>query len=159
MTPRSSAVRPSCRYASGDELSVEAPAPYPFVVSHANSYTGYAVTQALHPRGKIDPTSVMANNGPRYGRIVEEAAVDLLEAQWGERDMSVPLLSPAVREGLGSERRKEEAAAVARERRELVTDSDTTMPQTRRFPGPPGAAVFRFDSRRRPSSFVVRLPR
>ncbi len=126
----------------GRRIKRRSPAPFTFVVSHANSYAGYAVTQYGHPRGKLDPTSAMANNGSSYGRRLVEKAVDLLEEQWGERlDADSPLLSSALEARLHAEvesgavsaqdlpRRR--AELIELEESELFLDRDPTAPQTR----------------------------
>ena len=82
----------------GRRIKRRSPSPWPFVVTHANDYAGYALTAVEHAKSKIDPSSIVAVNGPQHAARIEEAACDLLEALWGERlDPDAALLSPALR--------------------------------------------------------------
>ena len=125
----------------GLQIKRRSPAPYPFVVTHANGYAGYALTATGHTRGCVDPTSMVAMNGPQHGPRVVEQACDLLEAQFLKRlDPNDRLLSPAGEEridlwnatrGSASRQALKEEALVAEEAAAGVHE-DPTRPQTRR---------------------------
>jgi neutral ceramidase len=66
----------------GLAIKRRSPAPYPFVVTHANGYTGYAVERESYARSKLDPTSMVSLNGSTHGPLVVEALVELIEVLW-----------------------------------------------------------------------------
>lgn len=130
----------------GRRIKRRSPSPFPFVVTHANGYTGYAVTAVNHAKRKLDPTSLVSLHGSRHGTVVVEAACDLLEVQWGERlDAQAKLLSPAAKARLAFDKKKlglplvesplEVPVATAREEEELLVRTDPTLPQSRRLVG------------------------
>ena len=99
------------------------------------------MTQVGHGRGKFDPTSLVALSGASHGSLLVESAVDLMEAQWGERiDAATRRLAPASRVlfekragGLPeSERRPLFESAVEEELEETMENLDPTLPQSRR---------------------------
>lgn len=125
----------------GLQIKRRSPSPFPFVVTHANAYSGYAVTQYLFAKSKLDPTSVISNNGSTYGTVVVEAACKLLEVQWKKwLDPEADLISPATQTRLDeefsdfshSDKQARMAEAIAHEERELLVRVDNTLPQTRR---------------------------
>jgi neutral ceramidase len=125
----------------GLRIKRRSPSAFPFVVSHAGGYAGYAVTQTAHARCKLDPTSVILNSS-RHGRVVVDTACAMVETLWDTKvDPAGPLLSPAVRDRIErqhphlsqSERTSLYAEARAREERELLLDEDPTQPQSRRL--------------------------
>ncbi|MCZ6794708.1 MAG: neutral/alkaline non-lysosomal ceramidase N-terminal domain-containing protein [Planctomycetota bacterium] len=135
----------ACSTEAGSRLGLRikrrSPAPYPFVVTHANGYSGYAVTAVGHGRSKLDPTSLVAMNGASHGTRLVETALDLLEVQWGERiGRDTRRLSPAARQRfddetrglLDDERERLRELAEDEEREETMEDLDPTLPRSRR---------------------------
>ena len=141
----------------GLQLKRQSPAAYPFIVTHTNDYTGYAVTATNHAKRKIDPTSVVLLNGPRHAGVLQKTAGQLWTAQWndetpkgatpnkesadGVTTESDDRLSPAGLERfeldspelLESETQSAYATALAAERRAAGLDEDSTAIQSRRF--------------------------
>jgi len=127
----------------GLQIKRRSPSNFPFVVTHAGGYAGYAVTQVTHARRKLDPTSLILNSS-RHGTRLVETACDLLQAQWGGRlDPFGPLLSPAAAArlqtdttGLGEEEQARRVRqASQREAEELLIHVDPTQPQSRHVLG------------------------
>lgn len=122
----------------GHQIKRASPSPFPFLLTHANSYAGYAVAPTLHARTKLDPTSVLTNNGASYGARVVASALDLLETQWGRRiDRSLPRLSPAEESRLGATidlaaNPELYASRAAAFEEEILERADATLTQTRR---------------------------
>ncbi len=66
----------------GLELRRRSPASPTFLVTHANAYAGYALTQVNYAKRKIDPASTVALNGPTHGRDVLHAGLRLIQTLW-----------------------------------------------------------------------------
>lgn len=128
----------------GLQIKRRSPAAFPFMVTHANGYAGYALTPTGLTRGSLDPTSLAALNGPQHGPRVVEQACDLLAAQWGERlDADARLLSPAASERVTRQTEGQSAEIVLAARNAAMDEEeaaahvrvDPTLPQTRRPQG------------------------
>jgi hypothetical protein len=125
----------------GLQIKRRSPTLFPFIVTHANGYAGYALTATGHSRGCVDPSSMVALNGPQHGPRVVEQACDLLEAQFGKRlDPQDRLLSPAgearvdISNGAGGSENRQtlREEAITAEESAAYLDEDPTQPQTRR---------------------------
>ncbi|HVR74622.1 MAG TPA: neutral/alkaline non-lysosomal ceramidase N-terminal domain-containing protein [Planctomycetota bacterium] len=124
----------------GLQIKRRSPSRFPFVVTHANSYAGYAVEQCLHAKRKLDPTSMVALGGATHGTRLVESAIGLLEKLWGEGSGSTSgRLSPAAAARLEEESRglppiEREALArshAAREEEDSLEAADNTIRQSR----------------------------
>lgn len=133
----------------GLRVKRRSPSTFPFVVSHAGGYAGYAVTQTAHARCKLDPTSVILNSS-RHGRVLVDTACGMVETLWDtDVDPTGPLLSPAARARVDrehaqlslSERTPLYAQARAQEEEELLLHEDPTRPQSRRLGGGVGDSL------------------
>ena len=78
----------------GLDLKRRSPVEHTFVVTHANAYAGYAVTQPNHAKSKVDPTSFVALNGPTHGPKAINDALLMIDAFWGREPQKEPLEKP-----------------------------------------------------------------
>ncbi len=111
----------------GLDLKQRSPAASTFVVTHANAYSGYAVTQANHARSKLDPTSFVALNGPAHGAKTVEQGLDMLEHFWSG-EATAPAAVTMARPYDRSERAAPRYAGL-----EPTPYGSPTGPQSRRF--------------------------